>query len=413
MVGVIEDITERKESESELHSLRNYLSNILDSMPSILIGVDTDGRVTQWNKTVEKITGVPSDAARGKPLPKLIPWMATELSKIKESIRTRQIRQDAKRFRDTEKGPCYEDVTIYPLITNGVEGAVIRIDDVTERVRMEEMMIQSEKMVSVGGLAAGMAHEINNPMAGLLQTAGVMANRLTNSKLPANHRTAEAAGTTLETIERYMEERGILRMIGTIQESGKRVAEIVENMLSFARKADESTSSHKMDTLIDKTLELAVTDYDLKKRYDFRRVNTVKAYAQDLPAVPCKGSKIQQVLLNIFRNGAQAMQAAGVQSPRFHIRTGFDRERQMVSVAIEDNGPGMDAETRKRIFEPFFTTKPKGAGTGLGLSVSYFIITEDHGGEMMVESHPGEGTRFIIRLPAQGGKNGQSGKNHP
>lgn len=84
----------------------------------------------------------------------------------------------------------------------------------------------------------------------------------------------------------------------------------------------------------------------------------------------------------------------------------------MVFVEIEDNGHGMDAETRKRIFEPFFTTKPKGVGTGLGLSASYFLITEDHGGEMTVESDPGEGTKFIFHLPAQGGKNRQSGKNH-
>ncbi|MCF8128159.1 MAG: PAS domain-containing protein [Deltaproteobacteria bacterium] len=117
---------------------------------------------------------------------------------------------------------------------------------------------------------------------------------------------------------------------------------------------------------------------------------------------PCEGAKIQQVLLNILSNGAQAMQAAGTKSPRLIVRTRFEKGRQMALMEIEDNGPGMDETTRKRVFEPFFTTKPVGVGTGLGLSVSYFIITENHGGEMRVESRPGTGAKFIIRLPLKG-----------
>ena len=112
--------------------------------------------------------------------------------------------------------------------------------------------------------------------------------------------------------------------------------------------------------------------------------------------------QIQQVLLNILRNGAQAMQDAGTASPRFIVRTRFDKEPSMVCLEIEDNGPGMDEITRKRAFEPFFTTKPVGVGTGLGLSISYFIITENHGGELAVESRPGSGAKFIIRLPKTG-----------
>ncbi len=192
------------------------------------------------------------------------------------------------------------------MIANGVEGAVIRIDDVTERVRLEEMMIQSEKMLSVGGLAAGMAHEINNPLAGMMQTASVMAGSRTSRNMPANVRAASEAGVSMGAIYAFMKARGVPDMIATINESGRRVASIVDNMLSFARK-------------------------------------------------------------------------------------------------IEDNGPGMDETIRKRAFEPFYTTKPMGVGAGLGLSVSYFIITENHGGEMAVESRSGSGAKFIIRLPLECG----------
>lgn len=124
-----------------------------------------------------------------------------------------------------------------------------------------------------------------------------------------------------------------------------------------------------------------------------------REFEDGLPPVSCEGAKIQQVLLNIFRNGADAMQTAGTGKPMFIVRMEFDKERKMVCMEIEDNGPGMDEAIRKRVFEPFYTTKPVGEGTGLGLSVSYFIITENHGGKIAVESQPGKGTKFIIRLP--------------
>ncbi len=127
---------------------------------------------------------------------------------------------------------------------------------------------------------------------------------------------------------------------------------------------------------------------------------------ENLPDILCEAGKIQQVILNILRNGAEAMQTEAEQekgkTPHFVLRLAHEQETGRVRIEIEDNGPGMDEAARKRVFEPFFTTKPVGVGTGLGLSVSYFIITENHGGEMSVESTPGEGTTFIISLPLEG-----------
>ncbi|MCP4119203.1 MAG: PAS domain S-box protein [Desulfobacteraceae bacterium] len=296
------------------------------------------------------------------------------------------------------------EITEAPILDP--EGRVTAVEgiahDVTDKMRMEEMMIQSEKMLSVGGLAAGMAHEINNPLAGMMQTAWVMANRLdAQMHLPASIKAAQEAGTSVEAIRNFMEARGILRMITNIIESGRRVAEIVDNMLSFARKSDASLAPHDMADLLDKTLELATTDYDLKKHYDFKKIEIRKEYEDNLPPVPCEGAKIQQVLLNILRNGAQAMQESGALPHLFIVRAYVKPERKMMCLEIKDNGPGMTEATRKRVFEPFYTTKTVGQGTGLGLSVSYFIITENHGGEMTVESRPGAGTKFIIHLPLE------------
>jgi len=275
--------------------------------------------------------------------------------------------------------------------------------DITELRRSQEVMIQSDKMLSVGGLAAGMAHEINNPLAGMMQTADTMARRLNGKNdIPANFESAKRAGVSMDSIKNYMESRGILSMVNTIIESGIRVANIVNNMLSFSRKSEGRFAYHNMPELFDKALELATTDYNLKMQYDFKQIVIDKKYEEDLPRVYCEGGKIQQVFLNILRNSAHAMQTAGIEKPTVSARIFLYKKNDKICIELEDNGPGINESTRKRIFEPFFTTKPVGEGTGLGLSVSYFIITENHRGDMRVESQPGAGTKFIIRLPLVG-----------
>ncbi|MCP4294043.1 MAG: PAS domain S-box protein [Proteobacteria bacterium] len=392
-----EDICSREEM---LIETRTYLSNVIDSMPSIIIGVDLDGTVTQWNRHAEITTGLSTLEAIGQELETVFPDLAGKMDRIKTAIVERKEQIDRNKVSIKEGVICYQDVTIYPLIANGVVGVVIRIDDVTEKVKLENLMIQNEKMLSVGGLAVGMAHEINNPLAGLLQTANVMGNRLDDSlDLPDSLEAAGKAGTSTKAIQQFMEARGIPRMLSAINESGTRIANIVSNMLSFAGKKDTGKGSHQLSELIDRTLELASADYDLKKQYDFKKIGIIKKYNKDLPAISCEGSKIQQVFLNILRNGAEAMQEAGVENPTLTIKTYLEENGSWVTVEIDDNGPGMAEENRKRLFEPFFTTKSVGQGIGLGLSVAYFIITENHGGEMSVHSTLGTGTKFRIRLP--------------
>jgi len=398
-IRLASDIYERELSEMELRRLRNYLSNIINSMPSVLIGVDDKGRVTQWNDEAQHVTGISADEAEGKMLTQVFPRLSSEMDRVQYAISSHKQQFDSNRPLELNGETHYEDVTIYPLSTNGTEGAVIRLDDVTKQVRLEEAVIQSEKMLSVGGLAAGMAHEINNPLAGMMQVASVMKNRLSNPDMPANLRAAKLAEVDMENILTYMEARGILNMLDDINTSGQRIAEIVNNMLSFAHKRESSFSTNNLAKLIDKALELAATDYDLKKQYDFKKIEIIRKYDSNLPAVPCEAAKIQQVILNILRNGAQVMQDANIEAPTFTLHTYLDSTRNMATIEIEDNGPGMNENTRKRVFEPFFTTKPEGEGTGLGMSVSFFIITENHGGEMHVKSEPGKGARFIIRLP--------------
>lgn len=389
-------IREQERTNRHITYLTRYLDNIINSMPSVLIGVDDKCRITHWNSAAEKRTGISADKARNGNLFSVFPELEPHAASVTKALQEGQMQEDIPNST-TEGGQTREEnVMIYPLKTNHTEGAVIRIDDVTDRKRLQDTMIQNEKMISLGRLAAGMAHEINNPLSGIVQNTEVAKIRLTVD-MPANEKAAENAGTTMEAVRTFMQDRNILHHLDLIYDSGMRAAAIVSNMLDFARKSESTRHSCRISDLIDKTLELARTEYNLKKQYDFRKIKIVKAYDSDNPYISCEPGKIQQVLLNILKNGAEEMAANNGQTPQFIIRT--NKETRMVRIEIQDNGPGMDRETIKHLFDPFFTTKQPGAGTGLGLSVSYFLVVEDHQGEITVESEKGKGSTFIIRLP--------------
>ncbi|MBU1001948.1 MAG: cache domain-containing protein [Proteobacteria bacterium] len=286
----------------------------------------------------------------------------------------------------------YDERTGEPLAVEGI------FRDITERKRTQELLVQTEKMMSVGGLAAGMAHEINNPLGGILQGVQNILRRI-SPDLPANAEVARKHGCDLGTLHDYLEDRRILRMLEGIRESGERAAYIVQGMLNFSRASSSRRAPCDLNALIDRAIELASSDYDLGRKYDFRNIELVRDYAPDIAPTPCTATEIEQVILNLLRNAAQAMTEGKTFNgpPSITIRTRNGNDHSIIG--IEDNGPGMDEATRKRVFEPFFTTKAPGQGTGLGLSVSYFIITQNHGGEFSVESAPGQGSTFSIRLP--------------
>jgi PAS domain S-box-containing protein len=398
--AVITDVTERKRAEEGLQRLRNLLSSIINSMPSVLVGVDLEGKVTQWNREAERATGLKADEAQGRPLADLFPQLADEMKKIRQAIKDGKPLKDAKVPTHVKGETFFSDITVYPLMGIGVEGAVIRIDDVTERVRIEEIIVQTEKMMSVGGLAAGMAHEINNPLSAMLQSAQNVLRR-TSSELEQNVRTARECGTDVETICMYLEKRGIFGFLENIRASGVRASRIVANMLQFSRPSESKMVMVSLPELMDRTVELASSDYNLKKQYDFRHLEIVREYDPFLAEVPCIETEISQVLLNLLKNAAEALdrQKECADDPGIILRARPDGA--MVRIEVEDNGPGMAEKVRKRVFEPFFTTKEVGSGTGLGLSVSYFIITNNHHGTMRVESVEGKGTKFIIELPIE------------
>lgn len=393
--GILIDISDIHQAQHEAALVRLYLKNVVDLMPTILIGMDSQGLVSFWNDEAHKVTGIAPVAARGKQLAEILPVLKTEQDKVALAIERQETISEPRVLRRLGDEERYWDILVYPLSLQELDSAIIRIDDVTEHMQLERVMVQTEKMMSVGGLAAGMAHEINNPLATIMQSAQVVLQRISPDH-PMNLPAAEQCGVSLDKISFYLQLRRVPAMLNAIMESGARAADIIKDMLNFSRSEEPRKSPADLHDLIDLALKFAQKDHHLS---DFNKITVEKYFADDLPPVMCSATQIQQVLFNIFRNGAEAM-AGWSQMPRpqkFVVRT--ENHEGQAQIVIEDNGPGMPENVSKRIFEPFFTTKGQGLGTGLGLSISYFIITQNHSGSIDVLSNPDQGTRFTIRLP--------------
>jgi PAS domain S-box-containing protein len=398
--AIMRDITQRKEAEEQLRQSEERFSTIYELAPdSILITRVSDDSVLSINNAFERTTGFTREEISERSASGLALWEKPE--RYREFCAALGDLSRVDNFDITVRTKGGHDKYCYmsgQLITlSGEQCALNVIRDVTESVRMKEIMIQTEKMMSVGGLAAGMAHEINNPLGGILQSAQVLSNRL-SSDSRANLETAARHGCPLDSIRAFLEERSVFTLLEGIRQAGSRAARIVSNMLEFSRK-ETSKSLASLPAILDKAVELCANDYDLKKNYDFRKIVIQREYDPELPPVPCTPTQIEQVIMNLLRNAAQAMASGlpGGSPPRITLRA--TREGGQARLEVADNGPGMDEETRRKAFEPFYTTKSPGAGTGLGLSVSYFIISSGHDGTIRVESAPGQGSAFIIHLP--------------
>lgn len=382
-----------KEREEELFNARSFLSDVLNSMPSALITINPDLKIISINKSAGKLATLGSDELIGCPLSVAFPLFQEQYLHISKILKKGKSEVINKIEKNINGARCYYDIGFYPLSNSN--GLVIRIDEVTKQANFENIVMQTEKIMSVGGLAAGMAHEINNPLGVMIQTAQNIDRRI-STDLKANIKAAEEIGIPMEKISKYMEKRQIPEFLEDIKSDGKRAAEIVRNMLKFSHKSDSTKYKTSIVSTLENAISLAGNDFNLKKKYDFKDVEIVREFEKDIPDIYASETELEQVFLNILKNGVQAMSTSQYKS-QFIIRVLSGKD--LVRIEFEDNGPGIDSDTRKHIFEPFYTTKPVGEGTGLGLSVSYMIIVNNHNGKFNLESRLGKGTKFIIELP--------------
>ncbi len=366
------EVQVRSKIEKKLTGFQHYLNSIIDSMPSALIAVDEQLYVTQWNQEASQLSGTNLDDAVNQPVflafPSLKPFLP-QLTRAAEKHSVERVERVTWALIDT---PRHYALTFYPLMGGTGRGAVIRIDDITQRLSLEEVMVQSEKMLSVGSLAAGMAHEINNPLGAILHNVQNIKRRL-SPELAKNVELAAEVGVPLEDINHYLDGRDIPRLLEGIQHAGSRAAKIVTHMLAFSRRSHRQMTACELPALLEQAVEIAGNDFDLAEGFDFKSLQIVHEFDPNLGPVPVIANEVEQVLLNLLKNAAQAIhqrddEEEGEQG-RIVLRTRLTPP--WAEVQVEDNGSGMPELVRKRIFEPFFTTKEVGQGTGLGLSVSY------------------------------------------
>ncbi|KAA6194683.1 sensor histidine kinase [Pseudomonas lactis] len=395
------EVQVRSKIEKKLTGFQNYLNSIIDSMPSALIALDEQLYVTQWNQEATALSGTRLDEALNQPVFLAFQPLKPYLPQIKATVEQHTVERIERVTWIKDDEPKHYALTFYPLMGGAGRGVVIRIDDITQRLSLEEMMVQSEKMLSVGGLAAGMAHEINNPLGAILHNVQNIRRRL-SPELPKNLELAEQVGIELETVNRYLQGREVPQLLDGIQQAGARAAKIVTHMLSFSRRSNRQMAPCDLPALIDQAVEIAGNDFDLTIGFDFKGQAIIRQFDPQLGPVPGTANELEQVLLNLLKNAAQAIHLREDDSEpgRIILRTRLNPP--WAEIQVEDNGIGMSENVRKRTFEPFFTTKEIGQGTGLGLSVSYFIITNNHKGQMEVHSTLGQGTCFTLRLPLAG-----------
>ncbi len=391
-------------AQVELIQREDFLQSIFRVVPAG-IGTIKNGEIEWMNKMLTEMTGYSEEELMGSRMRILYrddaTYEAVEESLKKQileegrgSLETEWVRKDerkihilfaATRVREMRKN---EEITFTAL-------------DITERKHAYDRLIQSEKMMTVGGLAAGMAHEINNPLGIIMQGVQMIQNRI-DLKSSVNRKAAEEVGLDMTKLYKYMERRKVLEYISNIRDAGVRAANIVSNMLQFSRKSETKVSGVDLNELVDRSIEIASKDYDLEKKYDFRSIKIIRKYGMSLKKISCIEMEIEQVILNLLKNSAQSMSEQNRQNAEPEIEIITRMEKSFVVVEVIDNGPGIEKEVLNRIFEPFYTTKKVGAGTGLGLSVSYFIITNNHSGSITADSVPGKGAKFTIKLPVNG-----------
>jgi PAS domain S-box-containing protein len=395
------EVQVRKRIESKLTEFQRFLNSIIDSMPSALIAIDEDLIVTQWNQEATVLSGTLSEDAIGSYAYDAFNLLANHTDWIKavwQENRTRTIHNVEKYI---EEQPRHFDIIVYPLKNTNIPSAVIRIDDVTEKIHMEEAIVQSDKVLSLGGMAAGMAHEINNPISAIIQNAQNIERRLATN-LDVNVAQAEKSNIDLGALNHYLKERRILSFLTNITQSGLRASNLVSNMLQFSRANDLSMQPCLVIEVLEKAINIAITDDQLHNFKGNFELNFDQDFQAPEAMVLGVFTELEQVLLNLIKNASFAISERKLSSN--DIDEGvinihqFIRNDQCI-ISVGDNGIGMHSSTRKKIFEPFFTTKDVGSGTGLGLSVSFFIISSHHKGQMQVDSEYGTGTVFEISLP--------------
>jgi len=338
-----------------LSSAKREWEKTVDAISQAICIVDAHGTIRRANRVFAELIQTPVTALPGRPWLGLLPpaWSDPVARAIAEATATSV---------EIRSGERVLVLTAIPMAEPG--SAVLVFEDQTDKRRLQEQLIQSEKMSAIGQLIAGVAHDLNNPLASVVGFSDFLA---------------EAGDVPPSLVE----------PLQVIRQEAERAANIVKNLLSFARSQEEERKLQPIKPIIDSTLAL------LRNQLMAHKVEATLEVEPGLPEVQVNGNQIKQVFVNLINNACQAI-ASDAPSGRLWITA--KRGRDGIAVSVTDSGPGMSEEIAARVFEPFFTTKEEGEGTGLGLSICQGILKE-HGGRISLETAPRHGATFTVELP--------------
>jgi PAS domain S-box-containing protein len=339
-----------EQKATEYQSLKDFSENIIESINVGVVVEDVDGRIVGWNRALERLTGLHRNAALRRRTELLIP--ADFLDRLTEH----------KHLYKQQWNGLMVNFSATSLVDKSglTRGRLIIIDDITGRVRLEDQLIQNEKLTSIGLLAAGVAHEVNTPLAVISNYSQMLRKEIS----PEDRRH---------------------RLLDKITRQTFRASEIINSLLNFSRLNATEFTDVDVHLVINETLSL------LDHQFRTARIVVERKLNVEYPVIFGNAGKLQQIFLNLFVNARDAMADGG----RLEITT--ETQDSKIEVTVRDTGVGISNENIKKIYDPFFTTKAAGKGTGLGLSVSYGIVQE-HGGNISVESVPGRGTSFKLEF---------------
>jgi two-component system NtrC family sensor kinase len=362
--ATLRDITADRRAQETLARSEARYRNLFESASDAIVTLDANGRFTTVNQAAEDISGYRRDELVGTwfapmllddELPTALAHFQRALAGETGLFETRFFRKDGE----------IRHIAVTYSTPQRDEEVLCLIRDVTDQRMLQEQLIQSEKMSAIGQLVSGVAHELNNPLAGISAFAQLL---LTEKRLNQELRSAAE----------------------TIYAEARRASRIVNNLLTFARQHKSEKGPTSIQQVLDDTLELR--SYELR----VRGIEITRDYDESIPDTMADAHQLQQVFLNLLTNAEQAMERAPGRRHRLTVRT--RRSGKTIRIEIDDTGPGVPPTLLERIFNPFFTTKPTGSGTGLGLSISLGIVRE-HDGRIWAENLQGGGARFVIELP--------------
>ena len=363
-VATLRDITDPKRAHDTLARSEARYRHLVESASDAIVTLDANGRFTTVNHAAENISGYRREELVGQWFAPMLPDddLPKALAHFQQALAGETGLFETQFYR---KDGDVRTISVTYSTPQKDEEVLCLIRDVTDQKMMQEQLIQSEKMSAIGQLVSGVAHELNNPLAGISAFAQLL---LAEKRFPPDQRTAAE----------------------TIYSEARRASRIVQNLLTFARQHKAEKVPTTINQVLDDTLELR--GYELR----VRGIDVRREYDESLPDTMADAHQLQQVFLNLITNAEQAMEQRDGHHHRLTVRT--RRAADAIRIEIEDTGAGIPPNLIERIFNPFFTTKPTGSGTGLGLSISLGIVRE-HEGRIWAENPPQTGARFVVEIP--------------